>query len=100
MSERTDNGFRIGAIEVSALAEWRTGAAVGIHAGRTSFEVQSSRKGQNVVIVMPEDENGQVTVQAPNGDIVRVSWSRRYGGFVVAYRDGRYLHGFDLDEPT
>lgn len=97
MSERTEHGFRTGAIEVTALAEWAKGAAVSVRSGRTQFDVQASPKGQSTIIVMPDD-GGVLRVLAPNGAEVQVRWSQRYGGMVVAYQSvrGGYLHSFDL----
>lgn len=97
MSERTDHGFRIGAMEVTALAEWNRGSAVGIRAGKTHFDVQATPKGRDVAIVLEEGADAYLRVIAPNGDVLRISWSKRHGGYVSRFVDGAYQDGFPLD---
>lgn len=97
MSERTDHGFRIGAIEATALAEWSGGSALRIEAGAMRFDVQATPKGQKVYLVFEDGRRTHVRLILPNGDEVAIGWYGKYGGSVSRYRNGEYGGGFMLE---
>lgn len=60
MSERTENGFRCGAITAEALMEFRGYALVRVKVGDTILTIQATPKGRRVGVAI---DDGAATVR-------------------------------------
>lgn len=54
MSERTEHGFRTGAIEAIAMAEYSGRGYVRVQVGDTVVDVQATPKGRKVYVTIEE----------------------------------------------
>lgn len=52
MSERTEHGIRVGAIEVTADAQWSNGSAVSIRAGDVDVNIVATPKGRRAYLTI------------------------------------------------